>query len=200
MVTLTDLCEVMNNWFDTKSDGTKDRHFGTFTVVNGAIDLSGTGIRPGQYYRIIGSVYNDGVWQYPYPQDEEEPDTGDVQNNTDSTDNPDDTVTPVPSDQTETETETDVQDEESLVDEVFEGAIWIMYVPRKVVSLLQEINDWDDVYGPIVASPFNSESFGGYSYYKGYKNTMSNVASSWATKFAEKINKYRKVRNVYGEE
>lgn len=149
-VTLTDLCEELNNWFDTKSDGSKNRLFGEFEITDGAIDLSDCGIKTGQFFRIIGSVFNDGVHQYP---------TND------------------------------------LTDEVFDGAIWIMYVPNQVLILLEDINEWDDKYGAIVASPFNSESFGGYSYYKGYKNTMSKAASSWKSQFAERTKKWRKTRN-----
>ena len=198
-VTLTDLCDEMNNWFDTKSDGTKDRVFGTFTIENGSIDLSGTGIKPGQYYRIIGSVFNDGVWQYsiPEPEDSSEPSLGseetEVTEVTDVTDVTDDTED---TENTNTAESDDEEPDEGLVDEVFDGAIWIMYVPRPVISLLADIQAWEDKYGPIVETPFNSESFGGYSYYKGYKNTMSTVASRWKSKFVERINKWRKRRNA----
>ena len=161
-ITLTELCDVMNNWFDENSDdGTKNRFFGTYTISGGQIDLSEIGIQENQYYRIVGSVFNDGVYQYHAPVDSADP-----------------------------------AEEPELIDETFTGAIWAMAVPKKVLGLLAEINDWEDKYGPIVASPFNSESFGGYSYYKGYKNTMSTVTTSWSSKFAEKINKWRKVRNI----
>lgn len=56
---LTELCKELNNWFD------KDRIFGVFTISDGAIDLSETGIQNGQYFRIADSVFNDGVYQYP---------------------------------------------------------------------------------------------------------------------------------------
>ena len=150
-ITLTELCDTLNNWFDTNADGEKDRLFGNFTIENGFLDLSKTDIKPGQFFRIIGSVYNDGVYEYPA---------------------------------------------ENLADETFNGAVWIMYVPYQIFALLDEINDWEDKYGPIVASPFNSESFGGYSYYKGYKNTAAHVTTSWQTKFSEKLQKWRKLRNI----
>ncbi len=56
---LTELCQELRNWFD------KERHFGTFVIENGSIDLSEAGIQNGQYFRIVGSVFNDGVHQYP---------------------------------------------------------------------------------------------------------------------------------------
>ena len=56
---LTELCQELRNWFD------KDRFFGTFTISGGSIDLSETDVQTGQYFRIIGSTFNDGVYQYP---------------------------------------------------------------------------------------------------------------------------------------
>lgn len=56
---LTELCQELNNWFDYG-----DRHYGTFTIENGIIEPL-TFLQDGQYFRIIGSVFNDGVHQYP---------------------------------------------------------------------------------------------------------------------------------------
>ena len=50
---LTDLCQEIRNWFD------RERHFGTFTISGGV--LTAPILPNGQYYRIIGSVFNDGV-------------------------------------------------------------------------------------------------------------------------------------------
>ena len=62
---LTELCQELNNWFDENAkDGTKNRFFGTFVIENGAIDLSQTDVQEGQYFRIVGSVFNDGVHKY----------------------------------------------------------------------------------------------------------------------------------------
>lgn len=55
---MSDLCAELRNWFDV------DRRFDTFTISGGTIDLSGF-VRSGQYFRIIGSVFNDGVYKYP---------------------------------------------------------------------------------------------------------------------------------------
>lgn len=54
---LTELCQELNNWFDLK------RYFGTFTIENGRLKED-VGLLNGQYYRIIGSVFNDGVHEY----------------------------------------------------------------------------------------------------------------------------------------
>lgn len=54
---LTELCQELKNWFD------KERHIGTFTITDGNIDVDF--LLPGQYFRIVGSVFSDGVYQYP---------------------------------------------------------------------------------------------------------------------------------------
>lgn len=55
---LTELCAELKNWFEV------DKIFGTFDIVEGSIDLSDC-VQNGQYFRIVGSVFNDGVYQYP---------------------------------------------------------------------------------------------------------------------------------------
>ena len=53
---LTELCQELRNWFDL------NRYEGTFTISDGA--LTADFLLNGQYYRIIGSVFNDGVHKY----------------------------------------------------------------------------------------------------------------------------------------
>lgn len=62
---LTDLCQELHNWFDRGR-----RYFGTFAVSNGTLSGFDGTLKAGQFYRIIGSVFNDGVYKYG--------DTGDV--------------------------------------------------------------------------------------------------------------------------
>lgn len=60
---LTDICAYLRNWFDRN----QPKFIGRFSVENGMItsyDDEDMGIQEGQYYRVIGSVFNDGVWQY----------------------------------------------------------------------------------------------------------------------------------------
>lgn len=47
----------LNNWFLVEI------HEGTFAVENGSIALPF--LHPNQYFRICGSVFNDGLHQYP---------------------------------------------------------------------------------------------------------------------------------------
>lgn len=62
---IDDICRELNNWFDETADGQRDRHFGAYEISGGEIDLSDTGIKSGQYFRIVGSVFNDGIHKYP---------------------------------------------------------------------------------------------------------------------------------------
>ena len=56
---LTDLCGELRNWFDHDK-----RYFGTFTITNGELAAPGVPLKPGQYYRVLGSTFHDGVHQY----------------------------------------------------------------------------------------------------------------------------------------
>ena len=55
---LTELCQELRNWFE------RERYFGTFTIEDGQINLPDNSLQEGQYFRIIGSVFNDGVHQH----------------------------------------------------------------------------------------------------------------------------------------
>jgi len=55
---LTELCAELKNYFDRG----QPKWFQRFTIENGSIDLP---LQEGQYFRIIGSTFNDGVHQYP---------------------------------------------------------------------------------------------------------------------------------------
>ena len=143
---LTELCQELHNWFE------RERHIGTFTIEAGV--LTGLDLLNGQYYRIIGSVFNDGVHKY-----------GDA---------------------------TDV-----LTDETFEGAVWALGIPKAVIDLAAEIAAWRAKYesaDSAAMSPFNSESFGGYSYAKsGAGVTSSSGAGGWVGVFASQLNRWRKI-------
>lgn len=55
----------IHNWFPSGGYPLKQdtRNKGTHEIVAG--DLKGSRLKPGQYYRIRGSVFNDGLHQYP---------------------------------------------------------------------------------------------------------------------------------------
>ena len=57
---LTEICAELRNWFVVPNGV----HIGTYTISGGSIAPLDF-LQEGQYFRIIGSVFNDGVYQYP---------------------------------------------------------------------------------------------------------------------------------------
>mgnify|MGYP000381009205 FL=1 len=140
---LEELMRECKNWF-VAPNGV---HLGTFTVKEGSITLPF--LVYGQYFRIVGSVFNDGVYEY-----------GNVY----------------------------------LQDETFEGAIWALSVPPAFIKLSEEIKSWRDQYENAANSPFQSESFAGYSYTKSSANGNSGGSvTGWQGVFASRLNKWRKL-------
>jgi hypothetical protein len=66
---LTEVCAEIRNYF------VKDIHNGTFEIVGGKIAPLDF-LQEGQYFRIVGSIFNDGVYKYSssgpasFPEDE----------------------------------------------------------------------------------------------------------------------------------
>lgn len=140
---LEELMRECRNWF-VAPNGV---HLGTFTVKEGSITLPF--LVYGQYFRIVGSVFNDGVYEY-----------GNV----------------------------------SLQDETFEGAIWALSVPPAFIKLSEEIKSWRDQYENAANSPFQSESFAGYSYtLKSDNAAQGGSANGWRSAFSTRLNKWRKL-------
>ena len=54
---LSEVCDFVHNYFEYEI------HHGTFSIVNGGIDLTGL-VKNGQRFRIVGSAMNDGVYTY----------------------------------------------------------------------------------------------------------------------------------------
>lgn len=54
---LATLCKELNNWFDV------DRKFGVFTIENKELKED-VGLKENQYYRVAGSIFNDGVYKF----------------------------------------------------------------------------------------------------------------------------------------
>ena len=53
---LTELCQELNNWFE------REKRSGSFRIVNGMLEADF--LLPGQYFRVMGSLFNDGVHQF----------------------------------------------------------------------------------------------------------------------------------------
>ena len=55
---LSDVCRELKNWFNTDND----IHLGVFTISGSNITPSDF-IKENQYFRIVGSTFNDGVYK-----------------------------------------------------------------------------------------------------------------------------------------
>lgn len=144
---MTDIFQYLRNWFDRN----QPKYYGKVTIENGAL-VGDYKIATGQFYRIIGSALNDGVYIYG---------------------------------------------QEQLDDETFEGAIWLMAVPRDVRNLIAEIDLWQEKYGGVDSvnmSPYQSESFGGYSYSKASGSSTSSASvPTWQSVYADRLGRYKKL-------
>lgn len=85
----------------------------------------------------------------------------------------------------------------------FHGAVWIMSPPKDFLALVEEIEAWQEKNGGADSanmSPFQSESFGGYSYSKGmnYGNSSNSSSPSgsttWQSQYASRLKIYRRIR------
>ena len=138
---LTEIRAELRNYFEVPNG----RHFGKFTISGGSIAPLDF-LQEGQYFRIIGSVFNDGVHQYPAAD---------------------------------------------LTDEVFHGAVWAMALPPAVIDLAAEIEEYNKSDAG-KASPYTSESFGGYSYTKA--TDASGAPIGWQKAFASRLNQWRRLQ------
>lgn len=60
---LTEICQYLHNWFNRKPDGSDyQKQSGTIAIENG--ELITSILADGQYFRVIGSLFNDGVHKY----------------------------------------------------------------------------------------------------------------------------------------
>lgn len=58
--TIFEVCQYLKNWFDRN----QPKYIGKITINNGALSET-YGLKVGQYFRIIGSTLNEGVYRYP---------------------------------------------------------------------------------------------------------------------------------------
>lgn len=138
---LEQILTYLNNWFIVPGGV----HYGDYSIENGGITLPF--LQNGQYFRICGSVFNDGLHQYHAAD---------------------------------------------LMDEEFSGAVWALAVPKAVIALAEKIEKWDEKNGEAAASPYTSESFGGYSYTKSKGADAS--TDGWQSTFSGQLSQWRKLR------
>jgi hypothetical protein len=86
---------------------------------------------------------------------------------------------------------------DEIEDYEFEGAVWIMDVPADVLDVAVRMTEWEAANGGVdsqAMSPYQSESFGGYSYAKGL-NSKGKVGSSVFdnAEFAAVLSPFKKI-------
>lgn len=83
----------------------------------------------------------------------------------------------------------------TLAPEVFCGTIYGLGIPPQLISLSSEITEWLGTYGDVINSPYQSESFGGYSYSRtsGAGANGASASAGWQDVFAGQLNRWRKV-------
>lgn len=82
---------------------------------------------------------------------------------------------------------------EELTDEEFTGVITALAIPKAFLELATEIEAFVQK-NP--ASPFQSESFGGYSYTRATKGSSSNAGggvATWKDVFSDRLQNWRKI-------
>lgn len=83
-----------------------------------------------------------------------------------------------------------------LVDEGFEGEVQALAVPMAVQDLADRIEIWWEKYGKAAESPYQSESFGGYTYTKASGNGSQGGSQgrlTWRDAFRSELNRWRKL-------
>lgn len=140
----------LHNWFDRDANG-RFLHVesGELSVEGGSLVGADGWLQEGQYFRILGSVFNDGLHRHPACD---------------------------------------------LRDESFEGCAYALAVPTEVVDLAQRIGEWEAKNGDASRGPYQSESFGGYSYSLRDGGGGSSPASGgWERAFAPELRRWRKL-------
>ena len=131
---IDEICASLHNYFAV------DIVPGEYTVNDGEITLPF--LAAGQFFRVVGSVFCDGVYR-----------CGD----------------------------------KLPADETFDGAVWAMAIPPALEAIAVEIEEWKAKNADVLASPYQSESFGGYS------STKGSDSASWQGVFAKRLNRWRKL-------
>lgn len=83
-----------------------------------------------------------------------------------------------------------------LMDETFKGIIYGMGGRglREVLKISEEITAWQEKNRTALESPYQSESFGGYSYTKAVgSGANAGGALSWRDVFGSRLDAYRKI-------
>ena len=138
---LEEILDYIHNYF------VKEIYKGKFKIEEGSLSVDF--LQENQYFKVKGSVFNDGIHKF----------SSDI-----------------------------------LTDEEFKGEIWAMAVPTRLIELAAEIEEWQEKNTETLSSPYQSESFGGYSYTKATSGSGGGSSQiTWRDVFGKKLNAYRKI-------
>lgn len=87
-------------------------------------------------------------------------------------------------------------EDEGLTDETFDGTITTHVIPKALLSIVEEITEWNIKNGASANGPYQSESFGGYSYSLKGSSTANGTnapTTGWRAVFAGRLNQWRKL-------
>lgn len=168
--TIESLCAEAHNYFETSKE------INDYAIENGIISLPF--LSENQFFRIVGSKFNDGIYIYSENFIIRDATWEDV-----LSDHPDWKAL--------SEKDWGNIKHYALTDEEFHGGIWPMRMPRAFLSLAKEVHEYN-LSEASKPSPYASENISGhYSYTKG-----SPSDNAWQNVFRSKLNRWRKVANI----
>ena len=87
-----------------------------------------------------------------------------------------------------------------LTPETFKGSIWAMNPPKAFIAMCSDVEAWKAKYSgvdSVAMSPYQSESFAGYSYSKGSQSGADGYNSTdYMSVFADRLRKWRRLNTV----
>jgi hypothetical protein len=138
----------IHNWF------VHEQYTVSGCKVEGGVLPASIAIPQGAWYRVEGSLLNDGL----HRKDEED----------------------------------------ELEDETFSGKVSVLAIPKALLAVVEDIEEWKRLNRDAELSPYSSESFNGYRYQlKGagrYDGTGAKTISGWRSLFADALNPWRKMQ------
>lgn len=84
-------------------------------------------------------------------------------------------------------------DVDRLQDETFDGTVQSMRVPPELEKLCGEIEKWREDHAEALDSPYQSESFGGYSYSLKAGSDAGGGGTTWQSQFSARLAPWRKI-------
>ena len=169
---LTEVCQYLRNWFCYSAS---DQYVGSFVIRGGILPLEFIDGVPYAPHANDGTLTNDG---YVFAAKlETEP-----------------YIRIIGSRYNDGVWKYETGGVTGLVDEEFTGAVWGLSIPPAIIALDTEIEAWITANAAAITSPYQSESFGGYSY--SLRNAGADGESSgitWQNQFKARLAPWRKI-------